>query len=264
MRGADGHGDPAAIARRALALLDLTELGNHADDDAIVQLCDRAVTSHGHVAAVCVWPRHVALAARELMSSPVRIATVVNFPSGDEAVTHVVAVTEQALADGAHEFDLVLPYHAYLDGAIEHVALMLETVRATTASARATLKVILETGELGGLDHVEAASRLAIAHGADFVKTSTGTTPVSATLDATAVMLRTIAAAGRPVGLKPSGGIRTLAQAAQYLDQAEQVMGPSWATPSTFRFGASSLLEALLEALDGGIPPAGTSGTGTY
>lgn len=243
-------GDPSAIARRALTLLDLTELGDRATEADVVRLCERAVTPFGHVAAVCVWPHHVALAARELMSAPVRIATVVNFPTGDEGVPHVVAATEQALRDGAHEIDLVLPYRAYLDGAIEHVALMLDAVRAATTEARAVLKVILETGELGGTQHVEGASRLAIAHGADFVKTSTGKVPVGATLDATAAMLRTIIGAGRPVGLKVSGGVRTLEQAAAHLEQAETTMGPSWATPATFRIGASALLDALLATLD--------------
>lgn len=253
-------GDPAAVARRALRLLDLTDLGEAATDDDTVRLCERAETRHGHVAAVCVWPRHVATAARELMHAPVGIATVVNFPGGDEPVPHVVAVTEQALREGASEVDLVLPYRAFLQGAVEHVELMLTAVRATATAGRALLKVILETGELGGVDAVAAAARLAIGHGADFVKTSTGTTPVGATPQATGAMLRVIAAAGRPVGLKVSGGIRALDDAAGYLDQAEQVMGPSWATPSTFRFGASALLDALLAALDGGATPDEATG----
>lgn len=252
MPGERTTGDPAAVARRALTLLDLTELGDHATDDDVARLCARAVTPHGHVAAVCVWPRHVGMAAFELMTEPIGIATVVNFPTGDETVPHVMTATADALRNGATEIDLVLPYRALQEGVIEHVALMLSAARTATTAARATLKVILETGELGDATAIEAAARLAVDHGADFVKTSTGKTPVGATLEATAAMLRVIAAAGRPVGLKVSGGVRTVADAAAYLDQAEQVMGPSWATPATFRFGASGLLDALLAALDGG------------
>ena len=256
MPGERTTGDPAAVARRALSLLDLTELGESATDDDVVRLCERAVTPHGHVAAVCVWPRHVGTAAYELMTEPVGIATVVNFPSGDETVPHVVTATAEVLRNGATEVDLVLPYRAFQQGAIEHVALMLSAVRTATTAARATLKVILETGELGDAATIEAAARLAIDHGADFVKTSTGMTPVGATPEATEALLRVIAASDRPVGLKVSGGVRTLADAAVYLDQAEQVMGPSWATPATFRFGASRLLDALLDALDGRSRPA--------
>lgn len=242
-------------------MLDLTELGDAATEADAAARCERAITPHGNVAAVCVWPRHVRVARSTLAGTTIPIATVVNFPTGDEAVPHVVESTELALADGATEIDVVLPYRAMLEGAVEHVVLMLESVRSAASTGGALLKVILETGELGGPEAIDAAARVAIAHGADFVKTSTGKTPVGATLDATAAMLRIIAAAGRPVGLKVSGGVRTVADAAAYLDQAEQAMGPSWATPATFRFGASGLLDALLAALDGG---GQASATGDY
>lgn len=253
--------DLAALARRAIALLDLTELGDHATDDDVVALCGKAVTAHGHVAAVCVWPRHVALARRLLAGTEVRIATVVNFPGGDEPTPHVVSAVETALADGADEIDLVLPYHAFLQGAIEHVMLMLEAVRGAVPKDGHVLKVILETGELGDPHAIEGAARAAIGHGADFIKTSTGKTAVSATLEATAIMLAVIREAAWPVGLKPSGGIRTVADAAAYIAQADEVMGDGWATPATFRFGASGLLTALLAAAEG---DAGVTSTEAY
>jgi deoxyribose-phosphate aldolase len=245
-----GH-DDESVARRAIALLDLTELGDHATDDDVVSLCTRAVTPHGRVAAVCVWPRHVALAMQSLGGNGVRIATVVNFPTGDESLPRVVNQTEQALADGADEIDLVLPYHAFLQGNTAHVTLVLESVRGAVPKDGHLLKVILETGELGGISTVHTAAHVAVEHGADFIKTSTGKSPVSATLDATAVMLDVIHEASWPVGLKPSGGIRTLADARAYIDQADGVMGAGWAAPDTFRFGASGLLDALLAALEG-------------
>lgn len=240
-----------ATARRAIALLDLTELGDHATTDDVTALCRRAVGPHGTVAAVCVWPRHVVHAVSCLAGTGVRVATVVNFPTGDEDVASVVAMTQRALADGADEIDLVLPHRAVTAGEPARAGAMVDAVRAVVPRERHTLKVILETGELSDPTLIDAAAVLAVAHGADFIKTSTGKTPVSATTEATAIMLRVIHDAGRPVGLKPSGGIRTLADAERFLHQADGVMGDGWATPTTFRFGASGLLTALEAACEG-------------
>jgi len=247
----------AAVAARALALVDLTELGDAASADDVVRLCARADGPHGRVAAICTWPRFVALARRELEGTGVRVATVTGFPSGAEPVDHVVAQTVGALADGADEIDVVLPYRSVIEGDVAAARSLLDAVREVVPSGTSghVLKVILETGELADPELVELAARTAIEAGADFVKTSTGKTRVSATLEATAVMLRVIRGSGRPVGLKPSGGIRTVNDAAAYLAQADAAMGPAWATPATFRFGASGLLDALEAAL-GGTPAA--------
>ena len=233
-------------------MLDLTELGDHATVDDVTALCTRAVGPHGKVAAVCVWPRHVAHAARQLAATGVRIATVVNFPSGNDDIDAVVELARAAQLDGADEIDLVLPYRAFLAGDHARGAAMISAVRqAVAAGSGKTLKVILETGELVDLAVIRAAAELAIRHGADFIKTSTGKTPVSATLGATQVMLQAIHDLDPAVGLKPSGGIRTLAEAAAHLAQADTIMGPAWASPATFRFGASGLLTALEAAIDG-------------
>lgn len=253
--------DPVAIARRAITLLDLTELGDQATDDDVVSLCERATGPHGDVAAVCVWPRHVALAVERLWGTSVRIATVVNFPSGDEPVDDVVAMTRQALADGADEIDLVLPHRALAAGDDATAAAMVDAVRAVVPHDSHALKVILETGELVDPALIHRAAQLAVDHGADFIKTSTGKTARSATLEATAVMLAVIQHAGRPVGLKPSGGIRTLDDATHYIMQADDLLGAGWATPTTFRFGASGLLTALLAAVEG---DAGVASTEAY
>ena len=233
-------------------MLDLTELGDHATVDDVTALCTRAIGPHGKVAAVCVWPRHVAHAARQLAATGVRIATVVNFPSGNDDIDAVVELARAAQLDGADEIDLVLPYRAFLAGDHARGAAMISAVRqAVGAGSGKTLKVILETGELVDLAVIRAAAELAIRHGADFIKTSTGKTPVSATLGATQVMLQVIHDLDPAVGLKPSGGIRTLADAAAHLAQADTIMGPAWASPATFRFGASGLLTALEAAIDG-------------
>jgi deoxyribose-phosphate aldolase len=193
----------------------------------------------------------VALAVEHLWGTNVRVATVVNFPSGAESVDDVVATTRQALADGADEIDLVLPYRAFIDGDVALAAAMIDSVRAAVPADSHVLKVILETGELVEPALIHGAADLAVVHGADFVKTSTGKTPQSATIEATAIMLGVIQAAGRPVGLKPSGGIRTLEDATHYIAQADDLMGPDWATPATFRFGASGLLTALIAVIEG-------------
>lgn len=237
-------------ARRALALVDLTNLDDTPTPEQIDQLCDRAVGRHGSTAAVCVWPRFVRQATARLAGSEVRVATVVNFPAGGTDVAATVAETTQALADGADEIDLVLPYRAFLSGDVAAAEAMVSAVRAAVA-APARLKVILETGGYPDQDAVRRATRLAIDQGADFVKTSTGKTSASASPEAVRTMLTEIRESGWPVGIKPSGGIRTLADASAYLALADEIMGEHWATPDTFRFGASGLLDALEAAIDG-------------
>jgi deoxyribose-phosphate aldolase len=243
--------DVIATAQRALALLDLTELGDDATEADVVTLCGKARSPHGDVAAVCVWPRHVAVARRELgAASPVRIATVVNFPEGMDTIDEVCALTRQALADGADEIDLVLPWRAYAGGARDQAGAMVAAVR-TEVTGSHLLKVILETGELITMAAIDGAARMAIRSGADFIKTSTGKTPNGASLEATELMLRAIHDLDPQVGLKPSGGIRTLDDAVAYLDQADEIMGPDWVSPATFRFGASGLWNALVAVISG-------------
>jgi len=238
-----------ATARRALALLDLTDLSDNADEAGLAALCARAVGAPVPVAAICIWPRFVAQARTMLGRAPVRIATVVNFPQGEATGADVLAETQGAVAAGADEIDLVLPWRAFLAGDAAGAEAMVRAVKDSCDGR--TLKVILETGEYPDLNRVRAASELAIAAGADFIKTSTGKTAHSASLPAARTMLEVIAASGRPVGLKPSGGIRTLTDAAGYLELADAIMGADWATPETFRFGASGLHQVLVDAIAG-------------
>lgn len=241
--------DAASTARRALASLDLTDLNDDCTLDAVHRLCSRAVTPFGSVAAVCVWPRFVRDAVLALMDTDVKVATVVNFPSGDEPLADILTVTRSAIADGADDIDLVLPYRAFLAGDTARVEQVVSAVREVVVAPR-QMKVILETGELVHLDVIADAARLAIAGGADFIKTSTGKSKVSATPEAVRTMLDVIATSSRSVGIKPSGGIRSVSDAAVYLMLADDVMGESWATPDTFRFGASGLLDAILDVLE--------------
>ncbi|HWL43764.1 MAG TPA: deoxyribose-phosphate aldolase [Ilumatobacter sp.] len=236
----------------AISLVDLTNLDDRCTADAVAALCTRAA-EHG-VAAVCVWPDFVPQAAAVLAGTGVGVATVVNFPTGDERPYAVSAVAGCAVDDGATEVDVVLPYRALLAGDTAWVLDVLRTARV--ASVGTHLKVILETGELPDQDTVAAAARLAIEAGADFVKTSTGKSPVSATPEAVATMLDVIAGTDHTVGLKPSGGIRTAADAEVYLALAAERMGTDYLAPATFRFGASSLLDALIDVTNG-VSPGG-------
>ncbi len=239
--------DDVATARRALPLLDLTELSNDCEAQLVTDVCARAVHPLGKVAAVCVWPEFVALATDSLANSGVRIATVVNFPKGEDTIERVRSETSAALAVGADEIDLVLPWRVFLTGDERSAREMVAAVRESVGAS--TLKVILETGMYPDQIAVARASRLAIDAGADFLKTSTGKASVSATPDAVTTMMTSIRDAGRTVGIKPSGGIRTIEQAAVYLDIVDSIMGPEWATPHTFRFGTSALHDAIIDTL---------------
>jgi deoxyribose-phosphate aldolase len=223
--------------RRAVELVDLTSLNDDDTPERIDALCERAAAAG--VAAVCVYPQFVRQAKRH----GVRVATVANFPAGSAGPEAVAREANAAVDDGADEVDVVLPYERYAAGDREAA---LEVVRAARdASAGAVLKVILETGRLG--EQVRAAADDALAAGADFVKTSTGKLKPGATPAAARPMLEAIKAAGHG-GFKASGGIRTAADAAVYLELADEIMGAGWATPRTFRFGASALLDDLLAA----------------
>jgi deoxyribose-phosphate aldolase len=238
------------FAQRALRLLDLTNLEDGCRENHIEALIQKAMTPHGPVAAVCVWPQFVTLAKARLKGKPVKVATVINFPRGGEDIERALEDTAEAIDDGADEIDLVMPYKAFLSGDVLTARSMIGEIRDEIDDA-GRLKVILETGMFPNQDSIRKAADLAIGMGADFIKTSTGKTPVSATPDAVKTMLEAIKASDRTIGLKPSGGIRTLAEARLYLGLVDAAMGPVWASPGTFRFGASSLYEVLIAAIDG-------------
>ncbi len=248
-----------AVASRALALLDLTNLKDDCTPDQIVTLCERAQSPFGPTAAICIWPRFV-MQARTLLGpdSPIRIATVVNFPSGEMKTEDVLAETRDAVADGADEIDLVIPYRALAKGDEKAVTDMVTAVKA--ACGPAILKTILETGELKDIALIRRASDLSIAAGADFIKTSTGKVGVNATLEAADIMLQAIRDSRKKVGFKPAGGISTVADAGHYLRLADTIMGDDWVIPSTFRFGASGLLDDIIAVLSGERSTAAASG----
>jgi deoxyribose-phosphate aldolase len=201
------------------------------------------------VAAVCVYPDLVEVAKREVQGSPVVVASVATaFPSGRASLAVKLADTRDAVAAGADEVDMVIDRGAFLSGRYGQVFSEIRAVREACGPAH--LKVILETGELSTLDNVARASWLAMLAGADFIKTSTGKVSPASTPPVAQVMLSAVRdyelAAGRLVGVKVAGGIRTAKDAIRYLVLVNETAGPRWLTPDRFRIGASSLLNDLL------------------
>ena len=245
-----------SAARLALACLDLTSLNDIDSEADIEALCLRAQTAFGPVAAVCVWPRFVAQ-ARALLPARIKVAAVADFPDGELNLTRTVAEVELIATAGGNEVDVVLPWRTLQQGRRAEVEEFLSEVRYV--SQPLGLKVIIESGELGSRELIAEATRMALMAGADFVKTSTGKTAVSATPQAAGVMLREIEVSGmRHAGFKASGGIRTVADAQIYLQLVEANLGREALSPRRFRIGASGLLNDIEAVLSGQVPAAET------
>jgi deoxyribose-phosphate aldolase len=244
-----------AALELAVRMMDLTTLEGSDTPGRVAQLGAKAVRPDPldpgvpPVAAVCVYPNQVAAARQAVAGSGVRVAAVATyFPSGQVPTELKVAETERVAAMGADEIDMVIDRGAFLSGRYLEVFEEIRAVKQACGSAH--LKVILETGELPGLDEVRRASMLAMAAGADFIKTSTGKIQPAATLPVTLVMLEAIRdfadLTGIAIGMKPAGGIRMAKEAIRYLVVLNETLGPGWLTPDRFRFGASSLLNDVL------------------
>jgi deoxyribose-phosphate aldolase len=242
----------------AIRMMDLTTLEGADTPGKVAALASKAVrpdpsdASIPSVAAVCVYPNLVPTAAERLRGSGVRVASVATaFPSGQAPLPVKVAEVREAVELGADEVDMVIDRGSFLAG--RYARAYDEIVQVKEACGAVTLKVILETGELGTYDNVRRAALLAMAAGADFIKTSTGKLPAAATLPVALVMLEAIRdvheETGRRVGMKPAGGIRTAKQAVQYLVQLHETLGLEWLTPDLYRIGASSLLNDVLMQL---------------
>ena len=237
-------------AREAISLMDLTTLNDDDTDAKVIDLCHQAQSPAGDTAAVCIYPRFVPVARKTLKEQDtehIRIATVTNFPHGNDDVDIAVSETKAAIAYGADEVDVVFPYRALMSG---NETVGFELVKACKeACGDKLLKVIIESGELKEENLIRKASEICIDAGADFIKTSTGKVPVNATLDAADIMLRVIEAKNPDIGFKAAGGVRDAVTAKAYLDLAREILGDDWVDADHFRFGASSLLDNLLAEL---------------
>ncbi len=243
--------DLQAASRLGIQLMDLTTLNNDDSEQKVMQLCRDAHTLAGDTAAVCIYPRFIPLARktlREQNTPHIKVATVSNFPHGNDDLEIALAETRAAVAYGADEVDVVFPYRALIAGNSEIGATMIQACREICGE-QVTLKVIIESGVLQTPELIRQASLISIAAGADFIKTSTGKVAVNATLEAAEVMLKAIKESGRDVGFKAAGGVKDAQATADYLQLAANIMGDDWVNSRHFRFGASSLLVSLLTEL---------------
>ena len=247
--------------QQALRCLDLTSLNDNDTEASVKTLAGRAVTDFGSVAALCVWPRFLKTARQACRDPRVKLAAVANFPSGRASAAVVAREVEAIVAEGADEVDVVLPYEALIAGDHAGAASVISAARRASG-AGITLKVILESGELQKPDLIALAAGLALDEGADFLKTSTGKSKVSATLDAARILLETLRDRRSAAGFKASGGIRDGQSAQAYLDLAAEILGEDWISPLHFRFGASGLLDDLIRELSGQEAKPSTARTG--
>ncbi len=249
-------------SRQAIHLMDLTTLNDDDTDQKVIELCKQAHSAAGNTAAVCIYPRFIPIARKTLQAQntgDIKIATVTNFPHGNDDIDIAVAETKAAVAYGADEVDLVFPYRALIAGNATVGEQMVKACREICGE-QVTLKVIIESGELKTAELIEQASSICINAGADFIKTSTGKVPVNATLEATKVMIEAIKKSGKDIGFKAAGGVKDAQTANDYMQLARDIMGDDWVNTEHFRFGASSLLGSLLAELNLATKPAETGG----
>ena len=247
-----------AAKRQALhlitSMIDLTTLEGMDTPNKVRMLCQKAAhplvgSTLPQVAAVCVYPSMVAVAADAVAHTGINVASVATaFPSGQSSLNVRLQEVREVVEAGATEVDMVINRGAFLSG--DYALVYDEIAAIKDACGSAHLKVILETGELQTLDQVRKASQIGIDAGGDFIKTSTGKVKINATMPITLVMLETIRdhylQTGIKIGMKPAGGIRSAKQAWHYLVMVKETLGDAWLTPDLFRFGASSLLNDVL------------------
>ena len=246
--------------RLAASMIDLTTLEGKDTPGKIASICRKALRPHEstdvpQVAAVCVYPSMVKHAVKHLRHSQIRVASVATaFPSGQAPLKTRLAEARQAVADGAHEIDMVINRGAFLAGELDLVQDEISAV--LEACGPSTLKVILETSELETYDNIRAASFLAmrVLRPGDFIKTSTGKTSANATLANHQVMLDAIRDhyldIGVAISMKPAGGIRTAKQALQFLVAVKETLGDAWLNNTRYRFGASALLNDIIRQIE--------------
>ena len=239
-------------AMQGIQLMDLTSLNSDDDISQIRLLCESANTPAGPVAAICIYPQFITT-ARQILDQhqlkDVKIATVTNFPRGEDDIEKARVETRHAVQAGADEIDVVYPYSRLMAGD-KRTGQRLVAACKQECGDQAILKVIIESGVLSSPELIRQASESAIAGGADFLKTSTGKVEINATLEAAEIMLNSIKDSGRQdLGFKAAGGVRSAEEVQAYLSLARKIMGDQWISSRHFRFGASSLLTTLTATL---------------
>lgn len=243
------------VLRFLFSCIDLTSLNTEDDDLKIIGMCQQlnrfsdAFPGLQNVSAICIYPSLVHTVRNHLKVESVSIASVSGgFPSSQTFPEIKVRESKMAVEAGATEIDMVISVGKFLQKDFQYVREEIRMVKNIIGSAH--LKVILETGLLHSYENIRLASLIALDAGADFIKTSTGKTPVSATPDAVYAMAEALLdfhrETGIQAGIKPSGGIVTAEEALIYYKIIQEIAGQEWLTPSLFRFGASRLANNLL------------------
>jgi len=243
-----------------LNLIDLTSLNTTDNRSQIIHFTGRVNSFSGrfsnipNVAAICVFPNFVAVVKEKLTARNVKIAAVAGaFPDSQTFRSIKVTECKMAVEAGADEIDIVIPVGAFLGNDFAAVADEIREIKGAIGSKQ--LKVIVESGLLGDFVHIFRASMIAMDAGADFIKTSTGKTPVSATPEAAFIMCRAISdfysETGIKVGFKASGGIVTPEDAITYYQIVKFCLGEEWLNNTLFRIGASKLANNLLSEISG-------------
>lgn len=247
------------VWKQCLHSIDLTTLNGEDTTEKVEKMAQAVNEFEDHfpdipnVAAMCVYPALVQTAA-DTLTEPIGIAAVAaGFPASQTFVEIKVAESAMAVAAGATEIDIVISIGKFLEGNYQEVFDEISEVKAAIQDAH--LKVILETGALKTAENIYKASIIAMAAGADFIKTSTGKVPVNATPEATYVMCQAIKAwkekTGVKVCYKPAGGVSTTAEAVQHYTLVKEILGEDWLNNESFRFGASRLANNLLTSITG-------------
>jgi deoxyribose-phosphate aldolase len=246
------------VYKQCLNQIDLTSLNGTDTDAEIISMVEKVNTFKSHfphlenVAAICIYPALVPVVKSHLTENVGIAAVSAGFPASQTFIEIKVAETSMAVMEGATEIDVVISIGKFLEGKYEEVYEEISELKAACRDAH--LKVILETGALKTATNIKRASILAMASGADFIKTSTGKIPVAATLEATYVMCEAIKEwnekTGAKVGYKPAGGIVTTEDAVNHYTIVKEVLGNEWLNKKMFRFGASRLANNLLSSIE--------------
>jgi deoxyribose-phosphate aldolase len=228
-----------------MSLIDATCLDEQAAEETILNLCQLVKSAPTRVASICVYPKWISVVKKYFEQGKMTITTVINFPKVTLDSQTMQRQIKAAIEDGADEIDIVFPYETFDLNKPQATMNFLQSAKA--ACGDHILKVIIESGEAPSIEWIEKATHCVVESGADFVKTSTGKTPIGATPEAVKAIAYALQEADRPCGLKISGGVRTIEQANNYLHIVESILGKSFITPSWLRFGASSLLDICIQ-----------------
>jgi deoxyribose-phosphate aldolase len=217
-------------------IIDYTLLEDSSTNEDIINLCKKG--NQLGVKSVCIFPKFISIAKKELINSDVLITTVISFPSGNNSLSDKIQETKKAISDGADEIDMVLNYHMLMEKpaytnefhlddynkSIEEVKSLVDICHSKTNKngEKVILKVIVESGLLSD-EETEIATKICLESGADFIKTSTGKVSVGAELSKVKIMYDIIKESGKDMMIKASGGIRTLSQITELLPYVDRL-----------------------------------------